>query len=531
MLITTPESLFLLLTSKARESLAGVETVILDEVHAVAGTKRGAHLALSLERLDALLERPAQRVGLSATVRPVEEVARFLAGGRPVTVVQPPSTKEWDLEVVVPIADMSALGEVTGDLSGPAAGAERRASIWPHVEERIVDLIAGHRSTLVFSNSRRLAERLTARLNEIWEERLAVAAAGREDASADEQDAVRRPRRPGAHAGELMAQAGTSHGAAPVLARAHHGSVSKEQRGLIEDELKAGRLPAVVATSSLELGIDMGAIDLVIQVESPPSVASGLQRVGRAGHQVGAVSRGVVFPKFRGDLVQTAVVVDRMRAGAIESLHVPANPVDVLAQQVVAMCALDDWDVDELESLVRRATPFATLPRSDPRVGARHALRPLPERRVRRAAAADRLGPAGQHPHRPARCAAPGRDQRRHDPRPGALRRVPRHRRGVGPAGRRARRGDGLRVPCRRRVHPRLVVVADRGHHPRPGPGHAGTGTARQAAVLARRRAGPAGRAGPCRGRVRPRAGGPQARGGPRARRAPPAWTSGLPTT
>src|SRR4051812_3124816 len=209
-LITTPESLFLLLTSKARESLAGVETVILDEVHAVAGTKRGAHLALSLERLDALLERPAQRVGLSATVRPVEEVARFLAGGRPVTVVQPPSTKEWDLEVVVPIADMSALGEVTGDLSGPAAGAERRASIWPHVEERIVDLIAGHRSTLVFSNSRRLAERLTARLNEIWEERLAVAAAGDERTSAGAEDAatptaVGPPRTPA----QMMAQAGT----------------------------------------------------------------------------------------------------------------------------------------------------------------------------------------------------------------------------------------------------------------------------------------------------------------------------------
>src|SRR6476620_6977514 len=172
-LITTPESLFLLLTSRARESLAGVETVIIDEVHAVAGTKRGAHLALSLERLDALLEQPAQRVGLSATVEPVDEVARYLAGGRPVEVVRPPSTKEWDLDVVVPIPDMSALGEVTGDLSGSAAGEERRASIWPHVEERIVDLIAGHRSTLVFANSRRLAERLTSRLNEIWQERLA----------------------------------------------------------------------------------------------------------------------------------------------------------------------------------------------------------------------------------------------------------------------------------------------------------------------------------------------------------------------
>ncbi len=372
-LITTPESLFLLLTSRAREALAGVETVILDEVHAVAGTKRGAHLALSLERLDALLERPAQRVGLSATVRPVEQVARFLAGGRPVTVVQPPSTKAWDLEVVVPIPDMSALGELTGDLSGPAAGAERRASIWPHVEERIVDLVAAHRSTLVFANSRRLAERLTARLNEIWDERLALQAAqdetAHEETAQDEtaQDETaqavgqRHTRRTPA---QLMAQAGSSSGAPLVLARAHHGSVSKDQRALIEDDLKAGRLPAVVATSSLELGIDMGAVDLVVQVESPPSVASGLQRVGRAGHQVGAVSHGVMFPKFRGDLVQTAVVVERMRTGAIESLHVPANPVDVLAQQVVAMCAMDSWSVDDLETLVRRATPFATLPRS-----------------------------------------------------------------------------------------------------------------------------------------------------------------------
>jgi ATP-dependent Lhr-like helicase len=364
-LITTPESLFLILTSKARESLAGIETVILDEVHAVAGTKRGAHLTLSLERLDALLDKPAQRVGLSATVRPVDEVARFLAGGRPVTVVQPPSTKQWDLQVVVPIPDMSALGELTGDM-GDAASAQRRASIWPHVEERIVDLIAQHRSTLVFANSRRLAERLTARLNEIWEERLELESLATEY-DPDGADAVTASTR---HTGmvrtpaELMAQAGTSSGAPAVLARAHHGSVSKEQRALIEDELKAGRLPAVVATSSLELGIDMGAIDLVIQVESPPSVASGLQRVGRAGHQVGAVSRGVVFPKFRGDLVQTAVVVDRMRAGAIESLRVPTNPVDVLAQQIVAMCAMDDWAVDDLEALVRKATPFAALPRS-----------------------------------------------------------------------------------------------------------------------------------------------------------------------
>lgn len=360
-LITTPESLFLILTSQARDALAGVETVILDEVHAVAGTKRGAHLALTLERLDALLEQPAQRIGLSATVEPVSEVARYLAGGRPVEIVRPPSTKEWDLDVVVPIADMSALGEVIeDDLSGPAAGAERRASIWPHVEERIVDLVASHRSTLVFANSRRLAERLTARLNEIWDERLETMREARGDQPPEPDPRSGGNRTPA----QVMAQSGASSGAPPVLARAHHGSVSKEHRQLIEEDLKAGRLPAVVATSSLELGIDMGAVDLVIQVESPPSVASGLQRVGRAGHQVGAVSRGVLFPKFRGDLVQTAVVVERMRAGAIESLRVPANPVDVLAQQIVAMCALDEWTVDDLESLVRKATPFASLPRS-----------------------------------------------------------------------------------------------------------------------------------------------------------------------
>ena len=350
-LITTPESLFLLLTSAARESLTGIETVILDEVHALAGTKRGAHLAVSLERLDALLDAPAQRVGLSATVRPVEEVARFLAGGRPVTCVQPPSTKEWDLDVVVPVPDLSELGQTTDDLTGAAAGPRERSSIWPHVEERIVDLIASHRSTLVFANSRRLAERLTTRLNEIWQERTAeseeAAAAG--DATPPAQ---------------VMAQAGSARGAPAVLARAHHGSVSKEQRGEIEDALKTGTLPAVVATSSLELGIDMGAVDLVVQVESPPSVASGLQRVGRAGHQVGAVSHGVVFPKFRGDLVQTAVVVERMRAGSIEALRVPANPIDVLAQQIVAMCAMDDWNVDELFALMQRSASFGTLART-----------------------------------------------------------------------------------------------------------------------------------------------------------------------
>jgi len=345
-LITTPESLFLMLTSQARESLRGVETVILDEVHAVAGTKRGAHLALSLERLDMLLDRPAQRIGLSATGRPHEDVARFLGGQAPVEVVAPASEKSWDLQVVVPVEDMSAPEVYDEDTDHPDSAA-RSQSIWPHVEEHVADLVQAHRSTIVFANSRRLAERLTARLNAIAAERAGV------DVPDD-----------GAPPAEIMAQSGASSGAAPVLAMAHHGSVSKEQRARIEDDLKRGRLPAVVATSSLELGIDMGTVDLVVQIESPPSVASALQRVGRAGHQVGETSRGVLFPKHRGDLAQTAVAVQRMREGAIESLRVPANPLDVLAQQVVAAVAVDAWDVDELYAVVRRSAPFASLPRS-----------------------------------------------------------------------------------------------------------------------------------------------------------------------
>jgi len=344
-LITTPESLFLMLTGQARETLRSVETVIIDEVHAVAGTKRGAHLALSLERLDALLDRPAQRIGLSATVRPLEEVARFLGGTAPVEVVAPPAAKQWDLRVVVPVADMTAPEEYADN--DDAGDPQRASSIWPHVEERVADLIEQHSSTIVFANSRRLAERLTARLNEIAAER-----------AGEVLDPGSRP------PAQVMAEAGQTKGAATVIARAHHGSVSKEQRALIEDDLKRGRLPAVVATSSLELGIDMGAVDLVVQIESPPSVASALQRVGRAGHQVGEVSRGVLFPKHRGDLAQTAVTVERMRSGQIEALSVPANPLDVLAQQVVAATAVDAWDVDELFSLVRRAAPFTSLPRS-----------------------------------------------------------------------------------------------------------------------------------------------------------------------
>ena len=318
-LITTPESLFLLLTSQAREALRSIDTVIVDEVHAVAGTKRGSHLALSLERLDALLEEPAQRIGLSATVRPADEVARFLGGSHPVTVISPPSEKIFDLSVQVPVEDMGALGETTGEIGGSASGAEERTSVWPHVEEQLLALIRDHKSTIVFANSRRLSERLCARLNELAEEE---------------------------------------------IVRAHHGSVSREQRLTIEEDLKAGRLPAVVATSSLELGIDMGAVDLVVQVEAPDSVASGLQRIGRAGHQVGAVSRGVIFPKFRGDLLECAVVTERMLSGEIEETHYPRNPLDVLAQQIVAMTAMDPWKVEDLERVVKRAAPFHDLPRS-----------------------------------------------------------------------------------------------------------------------------------------------------------------------
>jgi ATP-dependent Lhr-like helicase len=349
-LITTPESLFLLLTSRARDMLSGVRTVIIDEVHAVAGTKRGAHLAVSLDRLDLLLDAPAQRIGLSATVRPLDEVARFLTGGRPAAVVQPPSTKVLDIDVVVPVPDLTALGAPTGDLTGPAAGEVNRSSIWPHVEERIVDEISAHRSTIVFANSRRLAERLTARLNEIHAERLD----GIDLRAAAEGD------RPPA---QILAQSGVSAGAPMVLAKAHHGSVSKEQRALIEQELKTGLLPAVVATSSLELGIDMGAVDLVIQVEAPPSVASGLQRIGRAGHQVGAPSHGELFPKFRGDLLSAAVVAERMAAGAIEAIAVTSLPLDIAAQQIVAIVAMDPITVDELHALLRRSAPFAALGR------------------------------------------------------------------------------------------------------------------------------------------------------------------------
>ncbi|RIX30258.1 Lhr family ATP-dependent helicase [Amnibacterium setariae] len=400
-LITTPESLFLMLTSAARETLATVDTVIVDEVHAVAATKRGSHLALSLERLDAMLERPAQRIGLSATVKPVEEVARFLGGRSPVTIVAPKAQKTFDLTVVVPVDDMSdpdlgsgwpgptdagsdaprsgvaAVRMVKEDDAQPHEGSaaqdvfdpddplpQRTGSIWPYVESTITDLVLEHRSSIVFTNSRRQAERLTARLNEEYQERVEAKEA-REAVEAEQPVLATALAGRGTPApAAVMAQSGSTRGATEVLARAHHGSVSKEQRGIIEDDLKSGRLRCVVATSSLELGIDMGAVDLVVQVGAPPSVASGLQRVGRAGHQVGEISTGVVFPVHQADLIHAAVATDRMLRGEIEALRIPANPLDVLAQQTVAACAIDELEVEAWFDTVRRSAPFAALPRS-----------------------------------------------------------------------------------------------------------------------------------------------------------------------
>ena len=325
-LITTPESLYLMLTSAARDVLRSVETVIVDEVHAVAGTKRGAHLALSLERLDALLGTPAQRIGLSATQRPLEEIGRFVSGDRPIQLVDAGTRKELDLEVVVPLEDMREPGGAVAYENPPLADGSSLGvsteggigSIWPSIYPELLALVRAHRSTIVFVNNRRLAERLALRLNELAEEQ---------------------------------------------IARAHHGSLAREQRVEIEELLKAGQIPCLVATSSLELGIDMGAVDLVVQVESPKSVARGLQRVGRAGHELGSVSKGRVFPKFRADLLECAVVARAMRGGEIEETAIPRNPLDVLAQQIVAIVADDEIEVAELHRLVRGAYPFASLSR------------------------------------------------------------------------------------------------------------------------------------------------------------------------
>lgn len=421
-LITTPESLYLMLTSAARNTLAGVTTVIVDEIHNLAATKRGAHLAVSLERLDALLEKPAQRIGLSATVENPEAVARFLGGIQPVTIMSRPVAKEWDLRLSVPVPDMAALGgandygqglyapsemqggggsastsspvsaaqPISSAASTPAsapytledaigvfpgqeadqayptqadgntapkntltipeeslretADSERpETSIWPRVQERIVDHIENNRSTIVFVNSRGLAEKLTAALNDIHLRRvLAKQGISPEDYAAGICDIAE----------------------VPPLARAHHGSVSKEQRTLIEEALKGGTLRCVVATSSLELGIDMGHVDLVIQVAAPPSVASALQRVGRAGHRVGEISRGFFYPKHRGDLLGATVTLAGMRSGTLEPLAIPTNPLDVLAQQTVAACALGPISVDSWYEALRRSAPYAELPRA-----------------------------------------------------------------------------------------------------------------------------------------------------------------------
>jgi ATP-dependent Lhr-like helicase len=362
-LITPPESLFLLRTSRARERLVSVDTVIIDEIHALVPGKRGAHLALSLERLEALRaaadpHRPLlQRIGLSATQRPLEEVARYLGGAldppprrrgaraaatdaetadaeddlheefadhasapvfRPVTIIDASEKKQVRIRVEVPVEDMASLGRPVAVPSGPASARPARVSIWASIYPRLLELIRSHHSTLLFVNSRRLAERLAGALNELAEE---------------------------------------------PLVRSHHGSLAREARSEVEDLLKAGRIRALVATSSLELGIDMGAIDLVVQIESPPSVASGLQRIGRAGHQVGAASEGVIFPKFRGDLVACAAVARAMYDGKVESTRYPRNPLDVLAQQLVAIAGMDTWPVEDLFRLVRRAAPFADLGR------------------------------------------------------------------------------------------------------------------------------------------------------------------------
>lgn len=363
-LITTPESAYLMLTSKAAGILRDVDTVIVDEIHALAGTKRGAHLALTLERLEALRGKPIQRIGLSATVRPAELVAQFLGGSRPVELIAPETEKRWELAVHVPVADMadlpvpeegSTIGQaVIEDDTGLSAGAPEESalpaqkSIWPFLESALYQEICQHRSNLIFVNSRRTAERLTSRLNELW-------------AKEHDPDSLSSPTR--RDPAQLMKQTDTAGKAPAVIARAHHGSVSKDERALTERMLASGALKAVVATSSLELGIDMGAIDLVVQIEAPPSVASSLQRVGRAGHAVGEVSRGSFYPKHRSDLVQTAVTVERMVAGAIEEIHVPRNPLDVLTQQTIAAVAVADWDVDEWFATVRRAWPFRDLPR------------------------------------------------------------------------------------------------------------------------------------------------------------------------
>ena len=380
-LITTPESLFLMLTSQARQTLATVEHVIIDEIHAVAASKRGSHLMVSLERLEELCEHSPQRIALSATQRPLDEIARLLGGftagpggsavPRPVTVVDAGARKELEVEVVVPVADMASLGEtVEPPASAGAAAGPLRRSIWPAIHPRLLELVQSHNSTLIFTNARRLAERLAARLNELHlegQDREAQQQARTTWDSSGTGGSV--------HVGESIEtllqapppvplgdeQVGTGAAEGVELVKAHHGSLSRQRRLLIEDELKRGELRGLVATSTLELGIDMGAVDLVVQVASPGSVASGLQRIGRAGHRVGEPSRGRIFPKHRADLLEAAAVVERMHLGEVEHTHYLRNPIDVAAQQIVAMCAMDDWPIDRLSAVLRRCAGFVEM--------------------------------------------------------------------------------------------------------------------------------------------------------------------------
>jgi ATP-dependent Lhr-like helicase len=356
-LITTPESLYLMLSSNVREILASTEAVIVDEIHAVAQTKRGAHLALTLERLDGLVLRapgPAspgiQRIGLSATQRPLERIAKFLVGPkRECKIVDAGRVKELDLEIVVPVEDMSDPGAPAypSEDGVPPSEIEPSAhirSIWPAIYPKLLELVQEHTSTIIFVNNRRASERLAKRLNEL----------------ANGEGEQELP--PTEHAGHGDGPS-VSADAYVEIARAHHGSLSHEERTLVEELLKSGQLPCLVATSSLELGIDMGAVDLVIQVESPKSVTRGLQRIGRAGHGLGEVSKGRIFPKYRGDLLECAVVARRMREGEIEETVIPQNPLDVLAQHLVSMAALDEWEVDEVERLVTATESFRELSR------------------------------------------------------------------------------------------------------------------------------------------------------------------------
>lgn len=328
-LVTTPESLYLLLTSQARKNLRSVRTVIVDEIHVMAGTKRGVHLALSLERLSALADVDPQRIGLSATQRPLDAIARFLGGDREVAIVDASEQPRLRIQIAVPIDDMenpprpAVPIDPSGSLMLGAPGESahpqpNQHGIWPSVYPKILEAIRAHRSTIVFTNSRLLCERMAQKLNEMAGEELVLA---------------------------------------------HHGSISHKRRSEIEEKLKSGALPALVATSSLELGIDMGAVDQVILIESPGSSARGLQRIGRAGHGVGQISEGQIFPKYRGDLLECAVVAQHMLRGEIEATRVPKNCVDVLAQQIVAMIAMDDYKVDDLDAIVRRASPYAELSR------------------------------------------------------------------------------------------------------------------------------------------------------------------------